>query len=183
MRFRSLPSASVDVWQWSFLPRIQRGSFGCVCLRCSYCQEGSVPDLEAARGRCVKCSGQTYAGPGDDACQPCSFPRMVLAYNWCTLLWFLLLVLVILLLVLFGLVFLGRLRLVCLESRLAGLIQAKSWEELHATEISLAEYGMWRDKANELIAARRAEIKAQSLQLGISLQYVFDELGEVPSTQ
>ncbi|CAK9077617.1 Copia protein [Durusdinium trenchii] len=143
--------------------------------RCSMCEPGFAPD--ATRSSCQKCLGQSYANPGDELCRACSFPSMILNDdNWCTPIYTILFVFGFILLMLFVMTAFGRLRLECLRWRLKDLIQAKNWHDLHATKCTFLEYGLCKKKADRLLNARKADVKAESFQLGICLQYVFDHL-------
>ncbi|CAK9036738.1 unnamed protein product [Durusdinium trenchii] len=145
---------------------------------CSLCPAGTVPNK--LKSDCNECMGQTYALEGDEVCQTCAFPSMILGEeNWCTPLYTMLFVIAFILLSLFILAIFGRLRLECLKRRLNKLAAAKKWQELHSTQAKPLEYGLWQSKACKVLAARKADVKSRSLQLGISLQYVFEKLETV----
>lgn len=142
------------------------------------CPAGTVPNV--LNDGCEECMGQTYSLEGDDVCQTCFFPSMILGEdNWCTSLYTLLFILTFVLLTVFILAMFGRLRLECLKRRLNKLVATKDWQELHGAEAKPLEYGLWQGKACKVLATRKADVKSRSLQLGISLKYVFEKLEAV----
>ena len=139
---------------------------------------GAVPDAD--KSGCQECTGQTYAVPGDDVCQECTFPAMILGQdNWCTHLYAALFLLAFFLLVFFILAVFGRMRLHCLKRSLKRIVAEKKWQELHSTQATLLEYGLWKRQACREVSGRKQEVKAQSFQLGISLDFVFEQLKDV----
>eukprot|EP00435_Cladocopium_sp_Y103_P014227 s3921_g3.t1 len=71
------------------------------------------------------------------------------------------------------------LRVECLKRRLKKLVAARNWKDLHSTEARPLEYGLWQRRACKLLALRKAEVKSRSLQLGVSLDYVFSRLEDI----
>ena len=146
--------------------------------KCRACGAGFVPNQW--KSDCQPCTGQMYALPGDDFCQACAFPSMILGEdNWCTQLYTWLFLLAFFLLVFLVLAVFGRMRLHCLKRRLKKITAAKDWEELHATQATSLEYGLWKRRASRELSDRKHEVKSQSFQLGISLQFVFEQLEDV----
>lgn len=99
--------------------------------------------------------------------------------NWCTPLYTVLFILAFFALVLVALAIFGWLQLHFLKKRVKGLIVAENWEALHSTEATSLEFGLWKGQASNELSLRKQEVKSQSFQLGISLQYVFEELENV----
>ena len=146
--------------------------------KCNPCGEGSVPEL--GKSSCKMCTGQMYAQPGDEVCRKCTFPSMILGEdNRCTPLYTALFLLAFFLLLFFVLAVFGRLRLHCLKRHLNKLVAGKDWEELHSTQATLFEFGLWKHQACKEVTACKQKVKSQSFQLGISLQYVFERLEDV----
>ena len=143
--------------------------------QCTPCELGWVPD--ASRTDCVKCTGQHYALDGYEECRRCTFPARVLGVeNWCTSLYFFLFLLAFLLLALLVAVIFGKCRLECFKRHLETLVEQQDWCQLYATKTSALEFGIWRPAAQGALETQKAEVKTRSFQLGISLQYVFEEL-------
>lgn len=146
--------------------------------KCNPCGEGSVP--EPGKSSCKMCTGQMYAQPGDEVCRKCTFPSMILGEdNRCTPLYTALFLLAFFLLLFFVLAVFGRLHLHCLKRHLNKLVAGKDWEELHSTQATLFEFGLWKHQACKEVTACKQKVKSQSFQLGISLQYVFERLEDV----
>lgn len=61
------------------------------------------------------------------------------------------------------------------------MVDAKKWRELHMTQASRWEYGVWFPAAMATLEKQKEEVKNRSFQLGISLHFVFTEL-EAKST-
>ena len=99
--------------------------------------------------------------------------------NWCTSLYTALFMLAFFFLIFSVLAVFGRLRLHCLKRRIKKFVATKNWQELHSTQATLLEYGLWKPQACKELSARKQEVKSKSFQLGISLQYVFEELESV----
>ena len=146
---------------------------------CTPCPEGSVPNKQ--KNGCEECIGQTFAFEGDEVCRKCFFPALVLGdENLCTPSYTVLFLFAPILFAVFVLFF-GRLRFECLKKRLRKLVAEKNWKDLHTTQARPLEYGCWQGKACKLLALRKAEVKSRSLQLGVSLEYVFSKLDHVYS--
>ena len=56
------------------------------------------------------------------------------------------------------------------------MVDAKKWRELHMTQASRLEYGVWFPAAMATLEKQKQEVKNRSFQLGISLHFVFTEL-------
>ena len=146
--------------------------------KCNPCGEGSVP--EPRKSSCKMCTGQMYAQPGDEVCRKCTFPSMILGEdNRCKPLYTALFLLAFFLLLFFVLAVFGRMRLHCLKRHLNKLVAGKDWEELHSTQATLFEFGLWKHQACKEVSVCKQKVKSQSFQLGISLQYVFERLEDV----
>eukprot|EP00435_Cladocopium_sp_Y103_P021450 s1407_g5.t1 len=146
---------------------------------CTPCPEGSVPNNQ--KNGCEECTGQTYAFEGDEFCRTCFFPALVLMgdENLCTPVYTVLFLFASILFAVCVLAIFGRLRLGCLKRRLKKLVAERNWKDLHTTEARPLEYGLWQLRACKLLALRKAEVKSRSLQLGVSLDYVFTKLEEI----
>ena len=59
------------------------------------------------------------------------------------------------------------------------MVEARKWRELHMTATSRWEHTVWHRKAAAELEKQREEVKTRSLQLGISLGFVFEELEAV----
>ena len=70
----------------------------------------------------------------------------------------------------------GKCRLECFKRHLETLVEQQDWCQLYATKTSALEFGIWRPAAQGALETQKAEVKTRSFQLGISLQYVFEEL-------
>ena len=126
---------------------------------------------------CIKCTGQQYALEGDEECRTCTFPAMILGIdNWCTSLHSVLFLVSFLILALIVAAVFGRFRLCCFKRRLRAMVDAKRWRELHMTQASPLEYGVWFPAAMATLEKQKEEVKNRSFQLGISLHFVFTEL-------
>ncbi|CAJ1370897.1 unnamed protein product [Effrenium voratum] len=148
--------------------------------KCSFCAVGWVPDTSDDRGRCKKCDGQTYALPGDESCKTCFFPAMILAdENLCSPMYSVLFLLLFIILLLVAVGVYSWLRLRCLKRKMDEQVEAERWEDLHSLSTSCLEYGICRGRADGAIEARKEEVKLESLQLGICLNYVFQDLDRV----
>ena len=99
--------------------------------------------------------------------------------NWCTSLnsvLFLVSFLILALIVAAAAVVFGRFRLCCFKRRLRAMVDAKKWRELHMTQASRLEYGVWFPAAVAALEKQKEEVNMRSFQLGISLHFVFTEL-------
>ena len=56
------------------------------------------------------------------------------------------------------------------------MVDAKKWRELHMTQASGLEYGVWFPAAVAALEKQKEEVNMRSFQLGISLHFVFTEL-------
>ena len=146
---------------------------------CTPCPEGSVPNRQT--NTCEECTGPTYAFEGDESCRRCFFPALILTgdENLCTPVYTVLFLFASILLAVFVLAIFGRLRVECLKRRLKKLVAARNWKDLHTTQARPLEYGLWQRRACKLLALRKAEVKSRSLQLGVSLDYVFGKLENI----
>ena len=143
--------------------------------QCTQCDIGTVPTL--SKTSCIKCTGQQYALHGDEECRTCTFPAMILGIdNWCTSLHSVLFLVSFLILALIVAAVFGRFRLCCFKRRLRAMVDAKKWRELHMTQASPLEYGVWFPAAMATLEKQKEEVKNRSFQLGISLHFVFTEL-------
>ncbi len=143
--------------------------------RCTPCDIGTVPKL--SRRSCIKCTGQQYALQGDEECKKCTFPAMILGIdNWCTSLHSVLFLVSFLILALIVAAVFGRFRLCCFKRRLRAMVDAKKWRELHMTQASGLEYGVWFPAAVAALEKQKEEVNMRSFELGISLHFVFTEL-------
>ena len=147
--------------------------------QCDMCPLGEVPNRQ--KNGCDQCTGQTYAFEGDESCRPCFFPALILTgdENLCTPVYTVLFMFASILLAVFVLAIFGRLRVECLKRRLKKLVVARNWKDLHTTQARPLEYGLWQRRACKLLALRKAEVKSRSLQLGVSLDYVFGKLKDI----
>ena len=147
--------------------------------KCTPCPEGSVPNRQT--NTCEECTGPTYAFEGDESCRRCFFPALILTgdENLCTPVYTVLFLFASILLAVFVLAIFGRLRVECLKRRLKKLVAARNWKDLHTTQARPLEYGLWQRRACKLLALRKAEVKSRSLQLGVSLDYVFGKLENI----
>ena len=142
---------------------------------CTPCPEGFVPNRQ--KNGCEECADQTYAFEGDEICRRCFFPAMVLGdENLCTPSYTVLFLFASILFAVFVLAIFGRLRFECLKKRLRKLVAARNWKDLHTTQARPLQYACWQRKACKLLTLRKAEVKSRSLQLGVSLEYVFSKL-------
>ena len=147
--------------------------------KCTPCPEGSVPNRQT--NSCEECTGRTYAFEGDESCRTCFFPALILSgdENLCSPVYTVLFLFASILLAVFVLAIFGRLRVECLKRRLKKLVAARNWKDLHTTQTRPLEYGLWQRRACKLLALRKAEVKSRSLQLGVSLDYVFGKLENI----
>ena len=56
------------------------------------------------------------------------------------------------------------------------MVEDKQWSELYATKTSRLEYGIWHSAAEAALTGQKQAVNSRSMQLGISLRFVFDEL-------
>eukprot|EP00438_Fugacium_kawagutii_P002501 Skav209094 [mRNA] locus=scaffold207:1003485:1005680:- [translate_table: standard] len=70
----------------------------------------------------------------------------------------------------------GWLQMRRLKSYLRSFEEKHAPLELHAIRPSSMKYGFWREKADRLLAEQKTLMKHRSLQLGISLHFVLEEL-------
>ena len=143
------------------------------------CPLGEVPNRQ--KNGCDQCTGPTYAFEGDESCRRCFFSALILTgdENLCTPVYTVLFLFASILLAVFVLAIVGRLRVECLKRRLKKLVAARNWKDLHTTQARPLEYGLWQRRACKLLALRKAEVKSRSLQLGVSLDYVFSKLENI----
>ena len=147
---------------------------------CKPCDVGFVPDPNS-RGTCKKCSGQTYAFDDDEVCRSCSFPSMILpaADNLCSPLYTIVFFFSGAALCWVGAGVYGWVRLTCLRQHLQGLTRTRNWQQVYAIEPSYLKYSICKRKADRKLEACKRDIKLRSLQLGISLEFVFNRLRRV----
>ena len=147
--------------------------------QCETCPLGEVPNKQ--NNGCDQCTGQTYAFEGDESCRKCFFPALILTgdENLCTPVYTGLFLFASILLAIFVLAIFGGLRVECLKRRLKKLVAERNWKDFHTTRARPLEYGLWQRKASKLIKLRKDEVKSRSLQLGVSLDYVFGQLEDI----
>lgn len=73
----------------------------------------------------------------------------------------------------------GWVRLTCLRQHLQGLTRTRNWQQVYAIEPSYLKYSICKRKADRKLEACKRDIKLRSLQLGISLEFVFNRLRRV----